>query len=101
MRRAAQVFIGRDAITALLCFLLSTSLAIAATNVSYDIVYVRLPRFGDNTNTIWVNSPTRRHKDKTDAIELIKAHNLPRDLPIVPPVRHLYTETWDALQANT
>jgi hypothetical protein len=49
----------------------------------------------------WVNSPTRRHKDKTDVIELIKAHTLPRDLPIDPPVRHLYTDTWDALQAES
>ena len=49
----------------------------------------------------WANSPNRRLKDKADVIELIKAHNLPRDLLIDPPVRHLYTETWDALQAET
>src|SRR5678816_3926605 len=27
--------------------------ALAAPSVPYDIVYVRQPRFGDNTNTIW------------------------------------------------
>ena len=53
MRRVAQIRIGRNAIIALLGLLFSASLAIAATNVSYDIVYVRQPRFGDNTNTIW------------------------------------------------
>ena len=46
----------------------------------------------------WSGSPVRRHKDKTDVIELIKYRNLPRDLAINPAVRALYTETWDALQ---
>ena len=48
----------------------------------------------------WVNSPQRRHKDKTDVIELIKCLTLPRDLQIDETVRHLYTETWDALKAE-
>jgi hypothetical protein len=48
----------------------------------------------------WVNSPHRRHKDKTDVIELIKALKLPRGLTVEEPVRHLYVETWDALQAE-
>ena len=48
----------------------------------------------------WAGSPVRRHKDKSDVIELIKYRNLPRDLPINPVVRALYTETWDALQAE-
>ena len=48
----------------------------------------------------WVNTPLRRHKDKTDVIELITRRNLPRDLAINPAVRALYTETWDALQAE-
>ena len=46
----------------------------------------------------WAGSPVRRHKDKTDVIELIKYRNLPRDLAINPAVRALYLETWDALQ---
>ena len=46
----------------------------------------------------WASSPVRRHKDKTDVIELIKYRNLPRDLAVNPAVRALYTETWDALQ---
>lgn len=46
------------------------------------------------------NSPLRRHKDKTDVIELIARRKLPRDLAVNPAVRALYTETWDALQAE-
>jgi hypothetical protein len=46
----------------------------------------------------WSESPVRRHKDKTDVIELIQYRNLPRDLVINPAVHALYTETWDALQ---
>jgi hypothetical protein len=48
----------------------------------------------------WSGSPVRRHKDKTDVIELIKYRNLPRDLAVNPVVRALYTETWDALKAE-
>jgi len=48
----------------------------------------------------WVNSPNRRHKDKSDVIELIKCLVLPRDLAIDETVRHLYVETWDALAAE-
>ena len=48
----------------------------------------------------WANSPTRRHKDKTDVIELIKYRKLPRDLDVKPAVRKFYEDTWDALQAE-
>jgi hypothetical protein len=48
----------------------------------------------------WAGSPNRRHKDKTDVIELIKYRGLPRDLAIHPAVIALYTETWDALKAE-
>lgn len=48
----------------------------------------------------WAGSPVRRHKDKTDVIELIKYRKLPRELAIHPAVLALYTETWDALQAE-
>jgi hypothetical protein len=48
----------------------------------------------------WSGSPVRRHKDKSDVIELIKCRNLPRDLAIAPAVRTFYTDTWDALQAE-
>ena len=48
----------------------------------------------------WSGSPNRRHKDKTDVIELIQYRGLPRDLTVNPAVRALYTETWDALQAE-
>lgn len=46
------------------------------------------------------NSPLRRHKDKTDVIELITRRKLPRDLAVNPAVKSLYTETWDALKAE-
>jgi hypothetical protein len=49
----------------------------------------------------WSGSPLRRHKDKTDVIELILRRKLPRDLAVAPVVRKLYTETWDALQAES
>ncbi len=48
----------------------------------------------------WSNSPNRRHKDKTDVIELISALSLPRDLRVDEAVRALYVETWDALAAE-
>jgi hypothetical protein len=48
----------------------------------------------------WAGLPLRRHKDKTDVIELITRRKLPRDLAINPAVRALYTETWDALSAE-
>lgn len=48
----------------------------------------------------WSGAPVRRHKDKTDVIELILRRKLPRDLAVAPAVRALYTETWDALQAE-
>lgn len=49
----------------------------------------------------WSGSPLRRHKDKSDVIELILRRKLPRDLAVAPAVRALYTETWDALQAES
>ncbi len=48
----------------------------------------------------WSASPLHRLKDKADVVELIKNRNLPRDLPVAPVVRGLYTETWDALKAE-
>lgn len=49
----------------------------------------------------WSGSPTRRHKDKSDVIELIKALKLPREFAVAEAVRPLYVETWDALRAET
>lgn len=48
----------------------------------------------------WNGSPSRRIKDKADVTELILRRKLPRDLAVAPAVRALYTETWDALQAE-
>jgi len=49
----------------------------------------------------WNASPSRRIKDKADVTELILRRKLPRDLAVAPAVRALYTETWDALQAES
>ena len=49
----------------------------------------------------WSGTPVRRHKDKTDVIELIIRRKLPRDFPVAPAVGKLYTDTWDALQAES
>ena len=65
-----------------------------------------VPRFVSLTQLIalkldsWSNNPHRRHKDKTDVIELIKALGLPRELDVDEAVRLLYVETWDALAAD-
>jgi hypothetical protein len=45
-------------------------------------------------------SPLRRHRDKTDVIELITRRKLPRDLAVAEPVRPAYRELWDGLQAE-
>lgn len=45
----------------------------------------------------WATNPTRRLKDKADVVELIQRLKLPRDFAVAEPVRHLYTEAWDAL----
>jgi hypothetical protein len=48
----------------------------------------------------WAGSPLKRHKDKTDVIELILRRKLPRDLGVNAVVQPLYRETWDALKAE-
>ena len=48
----------------------------------------------------WVNSPLRRHRDKTDVIELIVRRKLSRNLAIHQAVRDIYRDTWDALKAE-
>ncbi|MCW5558102.1 MAG: hypothetical protein KIT22_09775, partial [Verrucomicrobiae bacterium] len=45
-------------------------------------------------------NPLRRAKDFADVTELIQWKKLPRDLPVAEPVRQLYLDTWDALQAE-
>ncbi len=49
----------------------------------------------------WLNSPSRRLRDKTDVIELITRRSLPRDLSVAPAIHSAYLETWDALKAET
>jgi len=48
----------------------------------------------------WANSPLHRLRDKTDVVELVLRRMLPRGLAIQAPVRAIYLETWDALQAE-
>jgi len=45
-------------------------------------------------------SPQRLIKDKADVHELLQWKKLPRDLPVAEPVRQLYLDPWDALQAE-
>jgi hypothetical protein len=68
------------------------------TAVSDVPQYVSLAKLISLKLDSWVNSPNRRHKDKTDVIELIKTLHLPRDLAVDNAISHLYLETWDALQ---
>ena len=49
----------------------------------------------------WNGSPSKRIKDKADVTELILRRKLPRDLAVAPAIRKLYTETWDAIQAES
>ena len=70
------------------------------TKVSEQLQIVKLEELVSLKLDSWSGSPLRRHKDKTDVIELILRAKLPRDLGVAPVVRSLYTETWDALQAE-
>jgi hypothetical protein len=72
----------------------------APGKVAEQIQFVPLEELISLKLDSWSNSPTRRLKDKADVVELIKYRNLPRDLAVAPAVRALYTETWDALQAE-
>ena len=47
------------------------------------------------TGVLSLLTQTRNNKQK-----LIKALGLPRDLPVDEPIRPVYVETWDALQAE-
>ena len=49
----------------------------------------------------WSGAKLRRHKDRTDVIELILRRKLPRDLRVAPAVQHLYLDTWDGLKAES
>jgi hypothetical protein len=70
------------------------------TEVSDIPQFVALPKLISLKLDSWFSNQTRRHKDKTDVIELIKALNLPRELKVDAAVQDLYLETWDALQAE-
>jgi hypothetical protein len=72
----------------------------APTAVTDIPQYVSLPKLISLKLDSWSQNPHRRLKDKADVIELIKTLHLPRNLEVDEPVRHLYHETWDALQAE-
>lgn len=48
----------------------------------------------------WRGAPLRRHKDRTDVIELILRRKLSRGLAVAPVVQQLYFETWDGLESE-
>jgi hypothetical protein len=63
-------------------------------------VFVTLQQLVSLKLDSWAGSPTRRLKDKSDVVELIKVLRLPRDFEVDQAVRSIYLETWDALEAD-
>jgi len=49
----------------------------------------------------WSGSPLRRHRDRTDVVELIVRRKLPRDLAVAAAVQQIYLDTWDGLKAES
>jgi hypothetical protein len=72
----------------------------APTSASDRLQFITLEELISLKLDSWANSPVRRLRDKTDVIELIARRNLSRSLAIQAAVRHIYVETWDALQAE-
>lgn len=70
------------------------------TEITDELRLVTLEQLVSLKLDSWSVSPMRRMRDKTDVVELILRRKLPRDLAIALAVRALYTETWDALQAE-
>jgi hypothetical protein len=70
------------------------------TEVSATPRFITLDQLVSLKLDSWRNSQTGRLKDKADVVELIKKKKLPRGLAVQGSVRQLYTETWDALQAE-
>lgn len=70
------------------------------TKASGNLQIARLEELISLKLDSWVNSPLKRLRDKTDVVELILRCKLPRDLAVNDVVRALYTETWDAIQAE-
>src|SRR5579862_3972336 len=62
-----------------------------------DLQFVTLEQLISLKLDSWSGAPLRRHKDRTDVIELILRRKLPRDLAVAPEVQSLYWETWDGL----
>jgi hypothetical protein len=71
------------------------------TKVAEQLQIVKLEDLISLKLDSWAQSPLKRHKDKTDVIELILRGNLPRELGVAPAVKSLYLETWDGLQAES
>ena len=67
----------------------------AATLAHYDI-----PHLVVGGMAVQEHGYARVTIDVNIVVELIKSRNLPRGLAIAPAVCALYTETWDALQAE-
>jgi hypothetical protein len=73
----------------------------APAKVSEDLQVVRLEDLISLKLDSWVNNPQKRLRDKADVVELILRRKLPRDFSVAEPVRCIYLETWEALQAET
>lgn len=70
------------------------------TKPAGDLQFVTLEELISLKLDSWSGAPLRRHKDRTDVIELILRRKLPRDLAVAPEVQSLYWETWDGLKAE-
>jgi hypothetical protein len=72
----------------------------APTSTDPELQIVKLEDLISLKLDSWSASPIRRHRDKTDVIELILRRKLPTDLGVARAVRDLYVETWNSIQAE-
>jgi hypothetical protein len=71
------------------------------TKVTHELQLVSLEQLISLKLDSWSGAPLRRHKDRTDVIELIQRRELPRDLAVAAAVQKLYLETWDGLKTES
>jgi hypothetical protein len=68
------------------------------TDISREPHIVDLQTLIEIKLSSYLGSPLKRAKDLADVVELMKANELPRDLPIAPAVRDEYLRIWDGLK---
>jgi hypothetical protein len=70
------------------------------TNATENLQLITLEQLISLKLDSWSGAPLRRHKDRTDVIELILRRKLPRDLAVAPAIRQPYLDTWDGLHSE-